>query len=133
MKFYFFLLFSRNLNHLIELSDTYVFHGDLEKIIEVTYSYRNIEENYILNETIFEEYTGLSYEDYSLDFLSRKYSYKISVQIILIDDILNKIKRIKVLSRSESLRRSILIEALEYVKNILEISVLAIPFECEKA
>jgi hypothetical protein len=133
MKFYFFLLFSRNLNHLIELSDTYVFHGDLEKIIEVTYSYRNIEENYILNETIFEEYTGLSYEDYSLDFLSRKYSYKISVQIILIDDILNKIKRIKVLSRSESLRRGILIEALEYVKNILEISVLAIPFECEKA
>jgi len=57
MKFYLSLLFARNLDALISLADVYVFHGDLEKIIEVTYSYRTIEDDKILNETIFEEYT----------------------------------------------------------------------------
>jgi len=57
MKFYLSLLFARNLDALISLADVYVFPGDLEKIIEVTYSYRTIEDDKILNETIFEEYT----------------------------------------------------------------------------
>ena len=56
MFFYFKLLVSRKLNALILLADEYVFHGDLEKIIEVTYSYRELDDGYILNETLFEEY-----------------------------------------------------------------------------
>ena len=48
---------ARTLDDLIAITDQYVFHGELEKIIEVTYSYREIETPYILNETLFEEYT----------------------------------------------------------------------------
>lgn len=75
----------------------------------------------------------LSYPETSLDFLGRRYKYKIQVQIVLIDEILRKAKRIKVFSRSDSLRRWLFVEALEYVKNILEISILWLPFELEKA
>ncbi len=133
MKFYIKLLLARNLDALIELAESYVFHGDLEKIIEVTYSYRELEDWYILNETIFEEYLGLTFPTHDIDYLSRRYRYKVRVQIVLIDDILKKLSKIQVCSRSESLRRWIFTESLEYVKNILEISVLALPFEIEKS
>jgi hypothetical protein len=75
----------------------------------------------------------LSYPDYDLEYLSRRYKYKANVQIVLIDDILKKIEKIQVASRAESLRRGLFIESLKYVKNILEISVLATDFELEKA
>jgi len=133
MKFYIKLLCARNLDALIGLADSYVFHGDLEKIIEVTYSYRELEDGYILNETLFEEYLGLFYPEYSIDYLWRRYKYKIQVQIVLIEDILKKTQKIKILSRSDSLRRGIFMDALDYVKTILEISVLATEFEMKKA
>jgi len=133
MKFYIRLLLARNLDSLISLAEEYVFHGDLEKIIEVTYSYRDLWDWNILNETLFEEYLWLSYPEYDVEYLARRYRYKIQVQIVLIEDILKKIRKIELLSRSDSLRRWIFIEALEYVKNILEISVLATSFEMEKA
>lgn len=132
MKFYIKLLLSRNLESLIDLANDYVFHGDLEKIIEVTYSYREIWTGLLLNETLFEEYLWLSYPEYSLDYLWRRYKYKVQVQIVLIDDILKKISKIQVLSRSESLRRWIFVESLEYIKNILETSVLATGIEMQK-
>jgi len=71
----------------------------------VTYSYRDIDAPYILNETLFEEYLDLSYPDNDIEYLGRKYKYKIQVQIVLIDEILKKAQKIKILSRSESLRR----------------------------
>ncbi len=133
MKFYIKLFFTKNIDQIIDLANSYVFHGDLEKIIEVTYSYREIEWGFLLNETLFEEYLWDNYPKYSIDFLGRKYKYKIQVQIVLIDDILKKALKIKVCSRSESIRRGVFVEALEYVKNILEISVMWVEFELEKA
>jgi len=133
MLFYLKLLKARNLNAIIELADKYVFNGDLEKIIEVTYSYREIDDAFLLNETLFEEFLGLTYPDYSIDYLWRRYKYKVKVQIVLIDDILKKVLRIKMNSRSESLRRGIFCDSLEYVKNILEISVAWVEFEMQKA
>lgn len=133
MKFYVRLFFARNLEKLITLAEEYVFHGDLEKIIEVTYSYRDLWDWNLLNETLFEEYLDLTYPEYDIVYLARRYKYKVSVQIVIIDDILKKIKTLPVLSRSESLKRGIFTDALEYVKNILEISVLWTSFEMEKA
>lgn len=133
MKFYIQLFLARNLNKLILLAEEYVFHGDLEKIIEVTYSYRDIWDWFLLNETLFEEYLWLSYPDYNVEYLARRYKYKVQVQVVIIDEILKKISSLTMLSRSESLRRSIFRESLEYVKNILEISVLWTSFEMEKA
>lgn len=133
MKFYVQLFFARNVDSLIVLANKYVFHGDLEKIIEVTYSYREIDEWFFLNETLFEEYTGLSFPEHDILYLCRKYKYKISVQIVLIDEIIHRTRKINVLSRSDSLRRWLFIDALEYIKNILEISVLWADFEMEKA
>ncbi len=133
MKFYIKLFLARNLDKLISLAEEYVFHGDLEKIIEVTYSYRDIWDDCLLNETLFEEYLGLSYPESDILYLARRYKYKVQVQIVLIDEILKKLSTLTTLSRSESLRRGIFQESLEYVKNILEISVLATSFEMEKA
>lgn len=133
MKFYIKLFLARNLSKLILLAEEYVFHGDLEKIIEVTYSYRDLWNWYMLNETLFEEYLDLTHPEYDIQYLARRYKYKINVQIVLIDEILKKLSTLTMLSRSESLKRWIFKEALEYVKNILEISVLATSFEMEKA
>ena len=43
MRFTLRVFFARNLDTLIDIADEYIFHGKLEKIIEVTYSYREIE------------------------------------------------------------------------------------------
>ena len=133
MKFYWKLFWAKDLDQIVGIANIYVFHGDLEKIIEVTYSYREIWESLYLNETLFEEYLWLKYPTYSIKYLWRRYKYKIQVQVVLIDDILKKTSKLQVLSRSESIRRGIFVEALEYVKNILEISVLWIEFEMQKA
>ncbi len=131
--FYLKILFANTLDKVIELSDRYVFHGELEKIIEVTYSYREIDDGFLLNETLFEEYTGVTYPEQTIDFLWRKYRYKIQVQLIFIEEILKKTARVKVYSRSEWLRKGIFVDALEYVKTILEISLEWLDFELRKA
>lgn len=105
MLFYWKLFRVKNLDQLVLLTDRYVFHGEIEKIIEVTYSYRDIEPPYILNETLFEEYLHLEYPESSIEYLGRKYKYKIQVQLVFIEEIFKKAQKIKTLSRSESLRR----------------------------
>jgi len=50
-----------------------------------------------------------------------------------VEDIIKKTHKIEVDSRSESVRKHIFIDALEYVKNILEMSSFALEFELEKA
>lgn len=131
--FYLKLFFAGNLDKVIDVANIYVFHGDLEKIIEVTYSYREIEGGFLLNETLFEEYLWHTYPDNDIDYLWRKYRYKMQVQIVMIDDLLKKTKKINISSRSEWLRKGIFVDALEYVKNILEISLLGLDFEMQKA
>jgi len=56
MLFHIKLFRAKRLWQIIDLADKYVFHGGLEKIIEVTYSYRETENGYLINETLFEEY-----------------------------------------------------------------------------
>ncbi len=124
---------AKNLDSLIDVADSYVFHWELEKIIEVTYSYREIENGLLINETLFEDYLGLTYPKYNISKLLAKYKTKISKQIIVIDKIILKTKRIKVSSRIEWLQKTIFCEALEYVNNILHISLLWADFEAEKA
>lgn len=133
MLFYWKIFWIKDLESLINLADEYVFHGDLEKIIEVTYTYKKIAEGELLNETLFEEYLKIEYENQDMAFLGRKYKYKIQVQLVLIEEILKKAEKIKTSSRWESLRRGMFQDALEYVKNILEISVLSVEFEAQKA
>ena len=56
MLFHIKLFRAKKLSQIIDLADEYVFHGNLEKIIEVTYSYRETEDGFLINETLFEEY-----------------------------------------------------------------------------
>ena len=133
MLFHFKLFRAKNLSKIIDLTDEYVFNGDLEKIIEVTYSYRETEDWYLINETLFEEFLWIEYGWHDIDTLWRKCKYKLWVQLILIDDIIKKVYKIKMTSRSKKLRRDIFIEALEYVKTILSIALEWIDFELEKA
>ena len=133
MLFHIKLFRAKKLSQIIDLADEYVFHGDLEKIIEVTYSYRETENGFLLNETLFEEYIWKPYTWGDMWVLWRKYRYNIWVQLVLIDDIINKTKKIKMCSRTGKLRRDIFIEALEYVKDILNLSLEWLEFELQKA
>ncbi len=134
MIYYLKLYFSRSLDEVTSLIDDEIFHGSLEKIIEVTYSYKDIWEWNLYNETLFEDYLKVPYsKNMNLSVLWKKYSHKIYKQIWTIDDSIKKLEHLNVLSRVESLRRSILIDALLYVRNILELSSKAVVFEIEKA
>ena len=133
MLFHIKLFRAKQLLQIINLADDYIFHGDLEKIIEVTYSYRETSDGFFMNETLFEEYLWPSYVWKDISSLWRAYKYKIGVQLVLIDDIIKKTKKLKMEARSEKLRRDIFIEALEYIKIILEISTEGVEFEMEKA
>ncbi len=133
MFFHLKLIRTKTLSQIIDLADEYVFNGDLEKIIEVTYSYRETEDGFLINETLFEQYLWPSYIWKEVSSLWRAYKYKIWVQLVLINDIIKKTLKLKMNSRSIKLRRDIFIEALEYIKTILELSIEGVEFEMEKA
>ena len=124
---------AKKLDDVIFIADSYIFHWELEKIIEVTYSYRETEDGFLINETLFEEYLWLQYPKYDIATLTKKYKHKIKKQIHVIDNIIKKTSKIKVESRIEWLRKTIFCDAMDYVKNILHISLLWVDFEAEKA
>lgn len=131
--FHFKKILATNIDNIIDLWDIYIFHGELEKIIEITYSYREISNKYILNETLFEEYTWKTYPDYSIDQLKKSYIHKIKKQIKIIDHVISKTKKISTKNEIQSRRKWLFCESLEYVNNILKISLLWIDFEAQKA
>ena len=133
MKLFLKLFRASNLDKIIVIADQYVFHGNLEKIIEVTYSYREIGDGNILNETLFEEYTKLVYPENNLSHLWRVCKYKLQLQVLTIEKIIKKTQRLRVCSRADSLRRGIFIDALRYVALVIENAVLGLDFELEKA
>jgi len=124
---------ARNLDNIIDIANNYIFHWKLEKIIEVTYSYREIEDWKYLNETLFEEYLWLSYPEYNLETLWLKYRFRVWIQMLQIESLIKKSKKMIVFSRQESYRRNLFIESLEYVYHVLELSILWVDFELEKA
>lgn len=133
MKFYLQLFSVRRLDDIVALANDRVFHWRLEKIIEITYSYRELWKNIFLNETLFEEYSGLSYPENSLTNLWKKVRQDILLQIRIIQAIVVKTRKMKILSRSDTLRRWLFVESLEYIENILQITLLGLDFELEKA
>ncbi len=122
--FYIDLYRAKQLNGFIRLANKYIFHGELEKIIEVTYSYREIGENTYFNETLFEEYTGYNLELLSLSALKRLAEKKLEKHISYIDTITSYVQTLEIASRYESLRRGMFIDALEYVRHILNVTLL---------
>ncbi len=133
IKFYIQLFFAKSLEDIISLCQKYIFHGSLEKIIEVTYSYREFNDTNLFNETLFEEYVWASSWDFHIDTLWKTYEYKIRTQIKCIERVNKKLQKITVYSRNTSLRRWMLWDALVYVQHVLELSLLWLPFELEKA
>ncbi|NDK09697.1 DUF1704 domain-containing protein [Candidatus Gracilibacteria bacterium] len=134
MIYYLKLYFARSLDDVMNLVNGEVFDGKLEKIIEVTYSYKQLDDGYLYNETLFEEYLNIPYtENINYNILGKKFIYRIQSRITAINDSIKKLEHINVSSRVESVKRSILIDSLLYVKNILEISLISINFELNKA
>lgn len=131
--FHFKKILAKNIDDIINLGDIYIFHGELEKIIEITYSYREIWDNQLLNETLFEEYTWKSYPEYNIEQLKNLYIHKIKKQIKIIDHVITKTKKISTKNEIQSRRKKLFCHALEYVNNILKISLLGIDFEAQKA
>lgn len=108
----------------------FILLNKLEKIIELTYSYEEYKW-YYFNITLFSDFLLLNKDDFlKLDYnsLKAKLELRLSDNIIYIDN---------VLSESEILISSpkliILNNTLKYIKNILKLVSLWIPFELEKA
>ncbi|MDA9128859.1 DUF1704 domain-containing protein [Candidatus Gracilibacteria bacterium] len=139
MKLRWKLFRSRSLDAIIDVADEYVFHGDLEKVIEVTYSYRDIDNENILNETLFEEYTGLQYPEYDVQHLGRVCRYKLQLIVLVIEKIIKKGKKLnvhsrkKIHTRNNKIRKKIFIDSLKHVRLVLENAIEGIDFELEKA
>ncbi len=133
MKLRWKLFRGNSLDKVIDIADQYVFHGNLEKIIEVTYSYREIGDGNILNETLFEEYTWKTFPETNLRELGLISKTKLQLQVFSIEKIIKRVQRLNVSSRMESLRRWIFIDALRYVALVIENAVLGLDFELEKA
>jgi len=103
---------------------------DLEKIIEVTYSYENLNNGFFYNITLFEEFWWIKYfsNDFNFNKLRETLINKLNIKLWLIDKYINKISQNKESEISQLLKWS-----LKYIKNILNITLEWIDFELEKA
>lgn len=132
------------LNLLIEDLNKLIFNWELTDIIEVTYAYKNFTENVYFNKTLFLDFLWLDIDDIIIDnkgFISNEFLNKISFdvqvklndKINLIDTYLSKLNLLEDLNEQDSIRLDLLIWSLNYVKNILKITLFWVPFELEKA
>lgn len=119
------------INRISKKINKIIIEEKLEKIIEMTYSYKEINNNFFYNITLFEEFTWIKYDlDKAINFFSLKNilenklnSNILNIWILILD------------LESETLddKWKILYKSLLYIKKILEIVLIWIEFELEKA
>ena len=117
-------IFSKTINKII-------IEEKLEKIIEMTYSYKQIDNNLFYNITLFEDFAWMSYySDLEIDFnlLKNNLESKLNINI-------SKIKNLIIELKEEPLdvKWRIIYKSLIYTEKILNVVLLWIEFELEKA
>lgn len=104
-----------------------IFNWELVDIVEVTYGYEKLWEWKYLNTTLFKNFAWINdFEDYEKIY-DETYQ-KLQKKLDLLVKYQDQIKKIK----NPSNRINILYYSLEYIKNILKITQIWLPFEIEK-
>lgn len=121
----------KNIKDIITKINKIILENNLEKIIEMTYSYKNIWKNYFYNITLFEEFSWIKYLEWEkIDFnnLKKTLSIKLNNNINKILELISKLKNIALDDKWKILYKSLI-----YIKNILNIVIIWFEFELEKA
>lgn len=103
----------------------------LEKIIEMTYSYKEIDKDIFYNITLFEEFAWVKYSiDKNIDFESLRSDVYIKLKLAI-----SEIEKLIAFLRENTFdyKLEILYKSLQYIYKILEVVVLWLDFELEKA
>lgn len=119
----------KTLQNIIWKLNRTILSGDLEKIIEVTYSYSNLKNGFYYNVTLFEEFAGVYYfEDINFAELKNITEKKLTHTIALIESILKELWELEATPKKIILEKSLI-----YMSNILQITITGLDFELEKA
>ena len=111
-----------------------IFNWDLEKIIEVTYTYEKLSSGILFNVTLFEEFLNYKQrENIDFIFLKKAFNDEINKRLVFIKKLLSNLKYIEWNTDNEKIQKSILSWTLKYVQNILKLSKNWFIFELEKA
>lgn len=112
----------------------HIFNGQLTDIIEVTYAYKKISDWHYWNETVFWYFAGFRHDSW-LDFsiVRSVTTEELKEKISFINTALKDLKSIIKINEEEKIRKGILIWSLKYTKNCLNMTLLGIDFELEKA
>ena len=120
----------KNITEVADKINKIILDDNLEKIIEMTYSYYKIDENTFYNITLFEEFSWIFYnskKNIDFELLRKKTDKKLE------NNISNFLKLIENLKQDAlDTKWKILYKSLIYTKKILQITKLWLIFELEK-
>lgn len=119
------------INNISSKINKIILDENLEKIIEMTYSYKDIWNNNFYNITLFDNFLWVPYiADNEIDFNNIKSAIE-SKLLKIISDVLILLSELK----NEALddKWEILYKSLIYIKKILRVTLLWLDFELEKA
>jgi len=115
-------------NIIISKINSIILDNNLEKIIEMTYSYKDLWENRFFNITLFSDFWWFNVSDSSkFDFIKLSLEEKLENIISDLDFLILELK-----NDALSTRWQILYKSLVYIKKILSIVKLGLIFELEK-
>lgn len=139
-------LHESDLNSLIAEANKFIFNGELTDIIEVTYAYKKLDDNTFLNTTLFSNFLWVNMQEILFIFLespSEKITLlkklwvqvykKLEEKISTIDRYILWLNALKNLKEADIIKRDLMIWSLKYAKNTLEMALVWLPFELEKA
>jgi hypothetical protein len=117
-----------NINDIIWKINNLILDNNLEKIIEMTYSYKELWENKFFNITLFSDFWWFDIKDNN-QYKNIESTLKIKINNIIkqIDELILELK-----NGAFDLRWEILYKSLVYIKKILNIVDLWLIFELEK-
>jgi len=118
-----------NIENIVKKINKIIFDNNLEKIIEMTYSYKKLDNDKYYNLTLFDDF--LWYKKIkNIDFLFLKENLEKKLNSI-INEILILLEELKNIALDEKWK--ILYKSLLYIKKILKVVILWLEFELEKA
>lgn len=126
--------FNKKFSTIVSEANKNIFSWDLEKIIEMTYTYEKINNWFLFNITLFESF--LNYKNKkNIDFLflKKEFDIKSNQKLEYIKNILSDLKFVTKISNADKVKKTILIWSLNYVSDILNLCRNWFVFELEKA
>lgn len=123
-----------------------ILNSDVFDIVEVTYAYKSLDDWSNWNTTLFNKLLwededieifihecGNNAKNKALSFVSKKAQSKLENKILDIDKYIQKLLNQINLSEDENIKAELLISSLKYARNSIEMALVWLPFELEKA